>query len=91
MLHPLIVWITIMTLKIVNNDLTKEVHSVRIDDGVITVIAVEDGSDVKIADMEELFPDFKNIIDNATDTVELLTELQQTNPNYIWAHVSGKL
>ena len=80
-----------MTLKIVNNDLTKEVHSVRIDDGVITVIAVEDGSDVKIADMEELFPDFKNIIDNATDTVELLTALQQTNPNYIWAHVSGKL
>ena len=41
-----------MTLKIVNNDLTKEVHSVRIDDGVITVIAVEDGSDVKISDMD---------------------------------------
>lgn len=80
-----------MTLKIVNNDLTKEVHSVRIDDGVITVIAVEDGSDVKIADMEELFPDFKEIIDNATDTVELLAALQQTNPDYIWAHVSGKL
>lgn len=80
-----------MTLKIVNNDLTKEVHSVRIDDGVITVIAVEDGSDVKIADMEELFPDFKESIDNATDTVELLAALQQTNPDYIWAHVSGKL
>ena len=80
-----------MTLKIVNNDLTKEVHSVRIDDGVITVIAIEDGSDVKIADMEELFPDFKEIIDNATDTVELLAALQQTNPDYIWAHVSGKL
>ena len=80
-----------MTLKIVNNDLTKEVHSVRIDDGVITIIAIEDGSDVKIADMEELFPDFKEIIDNATETVELLAALQQTNPDYIWAHVSGKL
>lgn len=78
-------------LKIVNNDLTKEVHSVRIDDGVITVIAIEDGSDVKISDMEELFPDFKEIIDNATDTVELLAALQQTNDKYIWAHVSGKL
>ena len=80
-----------MTLKIVNNDLTKEVHSVRIDDGVITVIAIEDGSDVKISDMEELFPDFKNIIDNATDTASLLAALQQTNSGYIWAHVSGKL
>ena len=80
-----------MTLKIVNNDLTKEVHSVRIDDGVITVIAVEDGSDVKISDMEELFPDFKEIIDNATDTASLLAALQQTNDKYIWAHVSGKL
>lgn len=80
-----------MTLKIINNDLTKEVHSVRIDDGVITVIAVEDGSDVKIADMEELFPYFKEIIDNATNTAEILAALQQTNPDYIWAHVSGKL
>lgn len=80
-----------MTLKIVNNDLTKEIHSVRIDDGVITVIAVEDGSDVKLSEMEELFPDFKEIIDNATDTVELLVALQQTNSDYIWAHVSGKI
>lgn len=80
-----------MTLKIVNNDLTKEVHSVRIDDGVITVIAIEDGFDVKISDMEELFPDFKKIIDNATDTASLLAALQQTNDQFIWAHVSGKL
>ncbi|QGR75593.1 hypothetical protein [Acinetobacter lwoffii] len=80
-----------MTLKIVNNDLTKEVHSVRIDDGVITVIAIEDGSDVKISEMEELFPYFKEIIDNATNTVELLATLQQTNDKYIWAHVSGKI
>lgn len=80
-----------MTLKIVNNDLTKEVHSVRIDDGVITVIAIEDGSDVKLSDMEKTFPNFKEIVDNATETVELLAALQQTNPDYIWAHVSGKL
>lgn len=80
-----------MTLKIVNNDLTKEVHSVRIDDGVITVIAIEDGSDVKLSDMEKTFPNFKEVVDNATDTVELLAALQQTNPDYIWAHVSGKL
>lgn len=80
-----------MTLKIVNNDLTKEVHSVRIDDGVITVIAIEDGSDVKLSEMEKTFPNFKEIVDNATDTVELLAALQQTNSDYIWAHVSGKL
>lgn len=80
-----------MTLKIVNNDLTKEVHSVRIDDGVITIIAVKDGSGVKLSEMEELFPDFKEIIDNATDTVELLDGLYQTNHDYQWAHVSGKL
>lgn len=80
-----------MTLKIVNNDSTKEVHSVRIDDGVVSVIAIEDGSDVKIAEMEKLFPNFKEIVDNATDTVELLAALQQTNSDYIWAHVSGKL
>ncbi|MDS7693798.1 hypothetical protein N7562_06300 [Acinetobacter soli] len=80
-----------MTLKIVNNDLTKEIHSVRIDDGVITIIAVEDGSDVKLSDMEKIFPDFKNIIENNSDTTQLLSALQQTNPDYIWAHVSGKL
>ena len=80
-----------MTLKIVNNDLTKEIHSVRIDDGVITVIAIEEGSDVKLSEMEELFPDFKEIIDNATDTASLLAAVQQTNDKYIWAHVSGKL
>ena len=80
-----------MTLKIVSNNREKEVHSVRIDDGVITVIAVEDGSDVKISDMEKTFPGFKEIVDNAAETVELLTALQQTNDKYIWAHVSGKL
>ena len=80
-----------MTLKIVNNDLTKEVHSVRIDDGVITIIAVEDGADVTVKNMEKTFPGFKEIVDNSTETVELLAALQQTNDQFIWAHVSGKL
>ena len=42
-----------MTLKIVSNDSMKEVHSVRLDDGVITIIAIEDGSDVTIKEMEK--------------------------------------
>lgn len=80
-----------MTLKIVNNNLTKEVHSVRIDDGYIDIIAIEDGSNVKVSDMELLFPNFKTIVDNALDTESLLAELQASNPNFVWAHVSGKL
>ena len=80
-----------MTLKIVNNDLTKEVHSVRIDSGVIKVTSIETGNAVTIANMEKQFPGFKNIIENATDVAGLVGSLQSTNPDYIWAHVSGKL
>lgn len=80
-----------MTLKIVNNDLIHEVHSVRIDDGVVTVIAIADGSNVDISEMEDLFPEFKEIIDKAIDTEDLLIKLHQTNLDYVWAHVSGKL
>jgi hypothetical protein len=80
-----------MTLKIVSNDSMKEVHSVRLDDGVITIIAIEDGSDVTIKEMEKLFPDFENIMKQAETTEGLLSSLQQTNDNYVWAHVSGKL
>lgn len=80
-----------MTLKIVNNDGQQEVHSVRIEDGIITVISIEDGERILISDMEEIFPDFKSIIDSASNTLEILNGLTLTNPNYIWAHVSGKL
>lgn len=80
-----------MTLKIVSINSTDQVHSVRIDDGVVTVIAIKNGSDVKISEMEKIFPNFKEIVDNATDTAQLLSDLQQTNSDYIWAHVSGKL
>lgn len=79
-----------MTLKIVNNDLTKEIHSVRID-GTIEVISVETGSRISLEEMEEIFPDFQNIIDSAESTLDVLYGLQSTNADYIWAHVSGKL
>lgn len=80
-----------MTLKIVSNDSTQEVHSVRIDDGVITIIAVSNGSKVTISEMDELFPDFENIVKSAAETKELLSNLQSANDGFVWAHVSGKL
>lgn len=80
-----------MTLKIANNDGQNEVHSVRVDDGRIEIISIETGTNVSISDMEETFPDFKAIIDTSKTTYELLDRLAQTNPNYIWAHVSGKI
>ncbi|WON80822.1 hypothetical protein OK024_03290 [Acinetobacter sp. UGAL515B_02] len=80
-----------MTLKIVNNDLTKEVHLVSIDGSNIEVKNVETGNAVTIANMEKQFPGFKNIIENATDVAGLVGSLQSTNDQFIWAHVSGKL
>lgn len=80
-----------MTLKIVNNDGQNEVHSVRVDDGRISIISIETGDNISLSDMEETFPDFKEIIDTSKTTYELLDRLAQTNPNYIWAHVSGKI
>ena len=79
-----------MTLKIVSNNGLEEVHSVRID-GTIEVISVETGSRISIEEMEEIFPDFQNIIDSSESTLDVLYGLQSTNPDYIWAHVSGKL
>ena len=80
-----------MTLKIVNNNGQNETHSVRVDDGKIEVILIETGDNISLSDMEETFPDFKEIIDTSKTTYELLDRLVQTNPNYIWAHVSGKI
>ena len=80
-----------MTLKIVNSDGQNEVHSVRVDDGRIEIISIETGTNVSISDMEELFPGFKSILDNATNTHEVLDGLSQVNADYVWAHVSGKL
>ena len=80
-----------MTLKIVNNNLLKEIHLVSIDDGSIEVTKIEDGSKVNIDDMETEFNGFQSVIENATDTFDVLTGLSQLNHNYIWAHVSGKI
>ena len=80
-----------MTLKIVNNNGQNETHSVRVDDGKIEVILIETGDNISLSDMEETFPDFKAIIDTSKTTYELLDRLVQTNPNYIWAYVSGKI
>ncbi|NWK48413.1 hypothetical protein HYG90_04290 [Acinetobacter sp. SwsAc7] len=80
-----------MTLKIVNHDGNHEVHSVRLDDGVVSVVEIQSGESVSVADMEELFPGFKTIVGVAESTGELLDALYQTNHDYQWAHVSGKL
>ena len=79
------------TLTIVNNNGEHEVHSVRIDDGHISVLSIEDGSTIKMAEMESLFPGFKEIIKSADSTLSLLENLQSLRGDYIWAHVSGKL
>ena len=78
-------------LKIVNNNGENEVHSVRLDDGVVNVIEIESGEPISIADMEELFPGFKTIIETSKSTGDLLDALYQTNHSYQWAHVSGQL
>lgn len=80
-----------MTLKIVNNDLTKEVHLVSINGSNIEVKNIETGNTVTISNMEKLFPGFKSIVENATDVAALVGSLQSTNDQFIWAHVSGKL
>ena len=78
-------------LKIVNNNGENAVHSVRIDDGVVSIIEIESGESISIVDMEELFPGFKTIVEVAESTRDLLDALYQTNHNYQWVHVSGKL
>lgn len=78
-------------LKIVSNDLTKEVHSVRIEDGAVSVVDIEDGGSISIEDMEELFPEFIENIRTSRTTEDVLNKLQASNNDFIWAHVSGKL
>lgn len=80
-----------MTLKIVNNNGTSQVHSVRIDDGSIEIIEIEAGSRIQVSVMEEIFPGFEDTLKSATDTISLLEELTLLNSEYVWAHVSGKL
>ena len=78
-------------LKIVNNDGLKEVHSVFIDDGSVSVVDVETGHNVSLSDIEELFPNLIETIQTSTSTAELITSLSLLNEDYQWAHVSGIL
>ena len=78
-------------LKIVSNNGVAEVHSLWIDDGVISVVDVATGNSISLPTFEEDFPDFQNVILTASSTEDVLTGLGGCNPEYIWVHVSGKL
>lgn len=80
-----------MTLMIKNNKDGEEVHSAKIDDGHIEVVTIKDGKNMTVKKLEETFPDFKETVDSAIDTADLLGALTSLNRDYIWAHVSGKL
>lgn len=80
-----------MTLKIVSNNYFNEVHSVHIDDGVVTIVDIENGEKIPVRQMEAIFPNFYEIIKNSGDTDAILLQLQQSNNDYIWAHVSGAI
>jgi hypothetical protein len=78
-------------LKIVNNNGEKEIHSVFIDDGSVTVVDIETGENVSLSSMEELFPNFIETIQSSLTTAEVITNLSLLNDDYQWAHVSGSL
>ena len=78
-------------LKIVNNNGEKEVHSVFIDDGAITIVEIATGNNVTHSEMNEIFHDFVSIIQKSPSTEEVITTLSLLNDGYVWAHVSGSL
>lgn len=78
-------------LKIVNNDGLKEVHSVFIDDGSVSVVDIESGDNVSLTAIDDLFPNFAETIQSSTSTAEVITKLSMLNTDYQWAHVSGSL
>lgn len=78
-------------LKIVSNNGEVEVHSLWIDDGAISVVDIATGNSISLSTFENDFPDFQNVILSASSTEDVLTRLGECNPEYIWAHVSGKL
>lgn len=77
-------------LKIVSNNSVNEVHSVFIDDGAITIVDINSGDNVTHSEMNELFPNFADVIQKSSSTEEVITNLSLLNEGYIWAHVSGK-
>ncbi|EPY4579379.1 hypothetical protein ACXDKZ_005307 [Klebsiella pneumoniae] len=80
-----------MSLIIVSNDLSEEVHLVKVENGVATATEKLSGNSVSAEEMESLFPGFADTIAAAQDTAELLGTLGLLNERFIWAQVSGSL
>ena len=80
-----------MTLKLVTNNRTNEVHSVFIDDGAITVVDIESGENVSLSEFQNTFNGFEDVLSNAVDLTDLIARLGDLNLDYQWAHVSGKI
>ena len=80
-----------MSLIIVSNDLSEEVHLVTVENGAATATERLSGASVSAEEMETLFPGFADAITAAQDTAELLGTLGSLNERFIWAQVSGAL
>ena len=80
-----------MSLIIVSNDLSEEVHLVTVENGAATATERLSGASVSAEEMETLFPGFADAITAAQDTAELLGTLGSLNAGFIWAQVSGAL
>ena len=80
-----------MSLIIVSNDLSEEVHLVTVANGAATATERLSGASVSAEEMETLFPGFADAITAAQDTAELLGTLGSLNERFIWAQVSGAL
>ncbi|MBD7089349.1 hypothetical protein HPO56_27820, partial [Klebsiella pneumoniae] len=73
------------------NDLSEEVHLVKVENGAATATERLSGNSVSAEEMETLFPGFADAITAAQDTAELLGTLGSLNAGFIWAQVSGAL
>lgn len=80
-----------MSLIIVSNDLSEEVHLVTVANGAATATERLSGASVSAEEMETLFPGFADAITAAQDTAELLGTLGSLNESFIWAQASGAL
>ncbi|HGN8976410.1 TPA: hypothetical protein ACK1R2_004518, partial [Klebsiella pneumoniae] len=74
-----------MSLIIVSNDLSEEVHLVTVENGVATATERLSGASVSAEEMETLFPGFADAVTSAQDTAELLGTLGSLNGGFIWA------
>ena len=80
-----------MSLIIVSNDLSEEVHLVKVENGAATATERLSGASVSAGEMETLFPGFTSAVATAGVTAELLGTLGSLNERFIWAQVSGSL